>query len=72
MDSLVTRRKIKRLICVDDFTKKCLTVIIAFRISGVQVMHFLDSISQFKLTTTTSGLRCDAFLQPLHVIKWHV
>ncbi|KAE8274648.1 hypothetical protein DOU50_11890 [Enterobacter sp. C6] len=72
MDSLVTGRRIKLLICVDDFKKKCLAVIIAFRISGVQVMHFLDSISQFKLTTTTSGLRCDAFSQPPHVIKWHV
>ncbi|PHP92972.1 IS3 family transposase, partial [Pantoea agglomerans] len=37
MDALATGRRIKCLACVDDFTKECLTVTVAFGISGVQV-----------------------------------
>jgi putative transposase len=31
MDALATGRRIKCLTCVDDFTKECLTVTVAFR-----------------------------------------
>ncbi|MGK4436917.1 DDE-type integrase/transposase/recombinase, partial [Raoultella ornithinolytica] len=34
--------------CVDDFTKECLTITIAFGISGVQVTRILDSIALFR------------------------
>ena len=48
MDELATGRRIKCLNCVDDFTKECLTVTVAFGISGVQVTHILDSIALFR------------------------
>ncbi|HFK3783459.1 TPA: IS3 family transposase [Klebsiella oxytoca] len=48
MDALATGRRIKCLTCVDDFTKECLTITIAFGISGVQVMRILDSIALFR------------------------
>ena len=48
MDALATGRRIKCLTCVDDFTKDCLTITIAFGISGVQVTHILDSIALFR------------------------
>ncbi len=44
MDALAT----KCLTCVDDFTKECLTITIAFGISGVQVTRILDSIALFR------------------------
>jgi len=37
-----------RLTCVDDFTKECLTVTVAFGISGVLVTRILDSIALFR------------------------
>ncbi|MBM0748056.1 transposase [Pantoea eucrina] len=40
--------EVKRLTCVDDFTKECLTITVAFGISGVQVTHILDSIALFR------------------------
>lgn len=48
MDSLATGRGIKCLTCVDDFTKECLKITIAFGISGVQVTRILDSIALFR------------------------
>jgi putative transposase len=48
MDVLATGRRVKCLICVDDFTKECLTVTVAFGISGVQVTRILDSIALFR------------------------
>jgi len=48
MDALATGRRLKCLTCVDDFTKECLTVTVAFGISGVQVTHILDSIALFR------------------------
>jgi len=48
MDALATGRRIKCLTCVDDFTKECLTVTVAFKISGVQVTRILDSIALFR------------------------
>jgi hypothetical protein len=48
MDALSTGRRIKCLTCVDDFTKECLTVTVAFGISGVQVTRILDSIDCFE------------------------
>jgi len=48
MDALATGRRIKCLTCVDDFTKECLTVTVAFGISGVQVTRILDSITLFR------------------------
>lgn len=45
MDALASGRRIKRLTCVDDFTKECLTITAAFGISGVQVARILDSIA---------------------------
>ena len=48
MDALATGRRIKCLTSVDDFTKECLTMTIAFGISGVQVTHILDSIALFR------------------------
>ena len=45
MDALATGRRITCLTCVDDFTKECLTVTVAFGISGVQVTRILDSIA---------------------------
>ncbi|WP_457184411.1 IS3 family transposase [Pantoea agglomerans] len=48
MDALATGRRIKCLTCVDDFTKECLTVTVAFGISGVQVTRILDSIALFR------------------------
>ncbi len=48
MDALAPGRRIKCLTCVDDFTKECLTITIAFGISGVQVTRILDSIALFR------------------------
>ncbi len=48
MDALATGRSIKCLTCVDDFTKECLAVTVDFGISGVQVIHILDSIALFR------------------------
>lgn len=48
MDALANGRWIKCLTCVDDFTKECLTVIVAFGISGLQVMRIMDSIALFR------------------------
>lgn len=48
MDALATGRRIKCLTCVDDFTKECLTITIAFGISGVQVTRILNSIALFR------------------------
>ena len=48
MDALSTGRRIKCLTCVDDFTKECLTVTVAFGISGVQDSRILDSIALFR------------------------
>ncbi|PXV96639.1 putative transposase [Pantoea ananatis] len=48
MDALATGRRIKCLTCVDDFTKECLTVTVAYGISGVQVTRILDSIALFR------------------------
>jgi len=47
MDALATGRRIKCLTCVDDVIKECLTVTVAFGISGVQVTRILDSIGCF-------------------------
>lgn len=47
MYALANGRRIKCLTCVDDFTKECLTVTVAFGISGVQVTRILDSIALF-------------------------
>jgi len=47
MDALTTVRRTKCLTCVNDFTKECLMVTVAFGISGVQVTRILDSISLF-------------------------
>jgi putative transposase len=44
MDALATDRRIKCLPCVDDFTKECLTVTVAFGISGGQITRILDSM----------------------------
>jgi len=38
MDALATGRRIKCLTCVDDFTKECLTITVAFGIPSVH-MH---------------------------------
>ncbi len=48
MDALANGRRIKCLTCVDDFTKECLTITVAFGISGVQVTRILDSIALFR------------------------
>ncbi len=48
MDALATGCRIKCVSCVDDFTKECLTITIAFGISGVQVTRILDSIALFR------------------------
>ncbi|WP_407198073.1 IS3 family transposase [Citrobacter freundii] len=48
MDALSTGRRIKCLTCVDEFHKECLTVTVAFGISGVQVTRILDSIALFR------------------------
>lgn len=47
MDALATGRRIKCLTCVDDFTKECLTITVAFSISGVQGTRILGSIALF-------------------------
>jgi putative transposase len=48
MNALATGRRIKCLTCVDDVTKECLTVTVAFGISGVQITRILDSIALFR------------------------
>lgn len=45
MDALGNSCRIKCFTCVDDFTKKCLTITIAFGITGIQVTRILDSIA---------------------------
>lgn len=52
MDALASGRRIKCL-CVDDFTKECLTVTVAFGISGVQATRNLDGIALFCGYTAT-------------------
>lgn len=56
MDALIIGRRIKYLTCMDGFTKECLTVTIAFGISGVQVMRILDSIALFSGYPATKEL----------------
>jgi len=41
-------RRIKCLTCVEDFTKECVTVAVAFGISGMQATYILDSIVLFR------------------------
>ncbi|WP_159378320.1 IS3 family transposase [Pantoea dispersa] len=53
IDALASGRRIKCLTCVDDFTKECLTITVAFGISGVQVKRILDSIALFRGYTAT-------------------
>jgi putative transposase len=48
MDALATGRRIKCLTYMDDFTKECLTVTVAFGISGVQITRILDSLALFR------------------------
>lgn len=48
MDALASGRRIKCLTCVDDFTKECLTISVAFGITGVQVSRVLDSVALFR------------------------
>lgn len=48
IDALATGRRIECLTFVDDFTKECLTVTVAFGISGVQVTRILDSVALFR------------------------
>lgn len=55
MDALASGRRIKYLTCVDDFTKKCLTITAALGISGVQVALVLDSIAFFRGYQATVG-----------------
>ncbi len=43
--ALASGRRIKCLTYVSDFTKECLTIATAFRITGVQVTRILDSIA---------------------------
>lgn len=45
MDALATGRKMKCLTCVDNFTKECLTVTVAFGVSSVQATRVPDSIA---------------------------
>lgn len=47
MDALASGCRIKRMTFEDDFTKECLTITAAFRISGAQVTPILDSIALF-------------------------
>ncbi|WP_029571494.1 IS3 family transposase, partial [Pantoea ananatis] len=53
MDALATGRRIKCLTCVDNLTKECLTVTVAFGISGEQVTRIPDSIARFRGYPTT-------------------
>lgn len=48
IDALASGRLIKYLTCVDDFTKECLTITVAFGISEGQVTRILDSIALFR------------------------
>jgi len=48
MDALASGRRIKCLTCVDDFTKECLTISVAFGITGAQVSRILDSVALFR------------------------
>jgi len=45
---LATGRSIKCLTCADDFTKECLTITAAVRISCRQIPRILDSITLFR------------------------
>jgi len=56
IDALATGRRIKNLTCVDDFKKECLTITVAFGISGVQVTRNLDSIALFRSYLVTVGI----------------
>lgn len=70
MDALATGRRIKCLTCLDDFTKECLTITIAFGISGVQATRTLDSIALFRSNPVT--IRADQGLKFIcHALdKW--
>lgn len=48
MDALANGRWIKCLTCGDDFTQECLTITVAFGISGVQITRIVDSIALFR------------------------
>ena len=48
MDALSSGRRNKCLTCMDDFTKECLTLTVAFGVSGLQVSRILDSIALFR------------------------
>ncbi len=48
MDALANGRRIKCLLCVGDLTTECLTITIAFGISGVQVTRILNRIALFR------------------------
>ncbi len=48
LDALANGRRMKCLTCVGDFTKECLTITVAFGISGVQFTRILDSIALFR------------------------
>jgi transposase InsO family protein len=65
MDALATGRRIKCLTCVDDFTKECLTVTVAFGISGVQVTRILDSIALFRGYPTILKRVCGRYVHTL-------
>jgi transposase InsO family protein len=62
IDALASGRRIKCLTCVDDFTKECLTIRVAFGITGVQVSRILDSVALFRgypaTIRTDQGLPC--------------
>ncbi len=69
MNALATGRRIKCLTCVDNLTKECLTVTVAFGISGAQVTRILDSIALFRgcpatiITVQGSEFTCRALDQ---------
>ena len=48
IDTLASGCRIKCLTSVDGFTKECLTIITAIRISAVRVTRILDSIALFR------------------------
>jgi len=45
--------EVKRLTCLGDFMKECLTITTAFGISGVQVTRILDCIALFRCYSAT-------------------
>ena len=48
MDALETGRRIKCLTIVDDFSKECLDIPVAFGISGDEVVRTLDAVAAFR------------------------